>query len=353
MAAANTTPAIANGAFIVRLLWVLLLTATPTIITITLSSSLTTALRSSSITCTSSSRHSFIYTKNNWGSRSIHHKDQHISMNVSPTATTTTALFAAKKNKKQNKSSGGGFGSGTTTTTSSSSSTTYGDKTTGGTIGASTSSNAADRVSKLIAKADKTSLEKQWDIFTSMTDLEIKPLGSSEEESYQHFEVVDVFVRSGSTGTATTSTGSTGWFRIGKVCATGPEYGGTTSMEAALSLQKGLILWTSVHMRRELLAGGGGGGKKGSRPSLEVGYISPPIVYMGTETDSSIDPEEAQYVTLVDVKVPVEELGQVPPNTYGFRPDWNPPGFTYKRREKDAMKKKKNKRKTLEDILDE
>jgi len=201
----------------------------------------------------------------------------------------------------------------------------------------------------LIFAADKTSLEKQWDIFTSITDLEIKPIIGTDDENYQHFEVVDVFVRSGSTGTGTA--GTTGWFRIGKVCATGTDYGGSTSIEAALTLQKGLILWTSVHMRRELIVGVG----KGS--ALEVGYISPPIVYMGTDTDSSIDKEEEKYITIVDNsnKVPLDELCLVKPNTYGLRPDWNPAGFTYKRREKDAMKKKKNKnkKKTLEEILDE
>merc|ERR1712238_324422 len=129
------------------------------------------------------------------------------------------------KNKKNGTSSGGGFGGGFgsgTTTTTPSSATMNGDKTTG-TLGASIS--AADRVSTLIAKADKTSLEKQWDIFTSITDLEIKPLGNTDEDSYQHFEVVDVFVRSGTGNTDTTGTSTsnsstgTGWFRIGKVCA--------------------------------------------------------------------------------------------------------------------------------------
>jgi len=104
-------------------------------------------------------------------------------------------------------------------------------------------------------------------------------------------------------------------------------------------------------MRRELMAKG-----SSAASSLELGYISPPILYMGSDTDKPIDDDEVQqYLKIVDKKLTAEELSKVKSNdTYGFRPDWNPPGFTYKRREKAAMKKKNsNKKKTLEEILDE
>jgi hypothetical protein len=273
----------------------------------------------------------------------------------SPVFTTKSSvlLFAAatkKKNNNKKKSGGGGFGiSGTTKSLNNGS----GD---GGTTSTTTAA-------KLIAAADKNSLEQKWDAFASITDLEIKPIGSrnpEEDDNYEHFEVVDVFVRSGSGSTTssgddndskTSDNSNTGWYRIGKVCAVGIEFGGTTSIEAALVLQKGLILWTSVHMRRELMAKG-----SSAASSLELGYISPPILYMGCDTDKPIDDDEVQqHLKIVDKKLlPAEELSKVKSNTYGFRPDWNPPGFTYKRREKAAMKKKNSKKKkTLEEILDE
>ena len=281
----------------------------------------------------------------------------------SPVVTTKSSvlLFAAATKKKNNnsKKKGGGGGFGISGTTKSSNNNGSSD---GGTTTTSTTTTTA----KLIAAADKNSLEQKWDAFASITDLEIKPIGNPEEDdNYEHFEVVDVFVRSGgSVGSGSTTSSdddnsskasgnsNAGWYRIGKVCAIGIEYGGTTSIEAALVLQKGLILWTSVHMRRELMAKG-----SSAASSLELGYISPPILYMGCDTDKPIDEDEVQqYLKLVDKKLlPAEELSKVKSNnTYGFRPDWNPPGFTYKRREKAAMKKKNsNKKKTLEEILDE
>ena len=280
----------------------------------------------------------------------------------SPVVTTKSSvlLFAAatKKKNNNNKKKGGGGGFGISGTTKSLNNNGSSD---GGTTTTSTTTTTA----KLIAAADKNSLEQKWDAFASITDLEIKPIGNPEEDdNYEHFEVVDVFVRSGgSVGSGSTTSSdddndskasgnsNAGWYRIGKVCAIGIEYGGTTSIEAALVLQKGLILWTSVHMRRELMAKG-----SSAASSLELGYISPPILYMGSDTDKPIDEDEVQqYLKIVDKKLlPAEELSKVQSNTYGFRPDWNPPGFTYKRREKAAMKKKNsNKKKTLEEILDE
>ena len=279
----------------------------------------------------------------------------------SPVVTTKSSVLlfaAATKKKNNNKKKGGGGGFGISGTTKSSNNNGSSD---GGTTTTSTTTTTA----KLIAAADKNSLEQKWDAFASITDLEIKPIGNPEEDdNYDHFEVVDVFVRSGGSVSGSTTSSdddnnskasgnsNAGWYRIGKVCAIGIEYGGTTSIEAALVLQKGLILWTSVHMRRELMAKG-----SSAASSLELGYISPPILYMGCDTDKPIDEDEVQqYLKIVDKKLlSAEELSKVQSNnTYGFRPDWNPPGFTYKRREKAAMKKKNsNKKKTLEEILDE
>jgi len=211
-------------------------------------------------------------------------------------------LLANKKNKKKDKSNnGGGFGTKSTTKT--------------------------PLVSTIAA--DKVSLEKQWDIFASVTDLEIRPLGNPNDEDYVEFEVVDVFVRCSKTENCE----GTKWFRIGKICTTDG-----TSAEAALTLQKGLIFWTAVHMRRELMALG-----KSAAAALELGF-TPAIIYMGSESDGPLDEDEAEFVKTAE-KV---TLRDVKAKSFGFRPDWNPPGFTYKRREKDAMNKKLSK---LEEIL--
>ena len=211
-------------------------------------------------------------------------------------------LFAKKAKKKSNKSGGGGFGV----------------------------SKAKATSNTPTISADKNSLETQWDVFASMTDLEIKPKGDPEDDDYVSFEVADVFVRCGPTKEGEAP--GTPWFRIGKVC-TLPE---TTSMQAALTLQKGLVFWTSVHMRPELVAAGG----KSGAASLQLGVISPATLTMGSETDGPLDDEEAEYIQ-ISVKGDTSLKG-IPPKSFGFRPDWNPPGFTYKRREKDAMKKKKS-----------
>lgn len=243
---------------------------------------------------------------------------------------TTTALFAAKKksNKTKSKKSGGGAATGGF----------------GGGGGAATKKDASEGVTPV--KADKTALEKQWDAFASITDLEIKPLGDPEDEDYEHFEVVDVFVRCGGNGNDNDNAddkAATGWFRIGKVCASEE-----TTIEAALTLQKGLIFWTAVHMRRELMALG-----KASATSMELGHISPAIIYMGGETDGPLDQDEADSYMKAFEKVSPSVLGGIKnaKTSFGFRPDWNPPGFTYKRREKAAMKDKK-KKSNLEEIMD-
>eukprot|EP00555_Chaetoceros_dichaeta_P013571 CAMPEP_0198259798 /NCGR_PEP_ID=MMETSP1447-20131203/8902_1 /TAXON_ID=420782 /ORGANISM="Chaetoceros dichaeta, Strain CCMP1751" /LENGTH=259 /DNA_ID=CAMNT_0043947281 /DNA_START=24 /DNA_END=803 /DNA_ORIENTATION=- len=213
-------------------------------------------------------------------------------------------LYANKQNKKKGKGKGGGFGAKSTTQ----------DTPLVGPI-----------------SADKISLEKQWDIFASVTDLEIQPLGNPDDEEYVEFEVVDVFVRCGKTETCV----GTKWFRIGKICTTDG-----TSTEAALTLQKGLIFWTAVHMRREFMALG-----KAAATALELGFTRPAIIYMGSDSDGPLDDEEETSVTISE-KVPLQNINA---KSFGFRPDWNPPGFTYKRREKDAMKKKLS---ALEEILE-
>ena len=247
-----------------------------------------------------------------------------------------TSLFAAKKKaskkKAKPKQAGGGFG--------------------GGGASASTSNTKESSSSATIikpVKADKNSLEKQWDAFAAITDLEIKPLGDPDtDDDYTYFEVADVFVRSGGDSS---SESSTGWFRIGKICAFKE-----ATIEASLTLQKGLIFWTAVHMRRELMALG-----KASATSLELGYIVPPIVYMGTETDGPLDDDEADAYLKIATKASPEVLAKITTpitkanSSFGFRPDWNPSGFTYKRRESAALKgnSKKSASTRLEDALDD
>jgi hypothetical protein len=63
------------------------------------------------------------------------------------------------------------------------------------------------------------------------------------------------------------------------------------------------------------------------------------------KTDGALDEEEAEDVT-ISQRVPVRGVSA---KDVGFRPDFNPPGFTYKRREKAAMKEKKS---ALEEIAD-
>lgn len=213
-----------------------------------------------------------------------------LPLSISSPRTAITVLFAKKAPKKK-AAGGGGFGAAAT---------------------------AQPKASVTTISADKGSLEKQWDTFTSITDLEIVPPKDSDAQ----FEVVDVFVRCNVNG-------NDKWFRIGK-CCTGQE---GMDINAALTLQKGLIFWTAVHMRRELVAAGG----KSGAASLELGYM-PATMNVGSEADGPLDEEEEATIQIATK--PEAGLKDVSIQTIGFRPDWNPPGFTYKRREKAAMKKK-------------
>ena len=103
-------------------------------------------------------------------------------------------------------------------------------------------------------------------------------------------------------------------------------------MDAALTLQKGLIFWTAVHMRRELVAAGG----KSGAAALELGYTTATLD-MGSESDGPLEEDEEEEVELAPIS---SSLRGTKAGTFGFRPDWNPPRFTYKRREKAAIKKK-------------
>jgi len=94
-------------------------------------------------------------------------------------------------------------------------------------------------------------------------------------------------------------------------------------------------------MRREFVALG-----KAGADAMEVGYISPAIVYMASDSDGPLDDDEETYIKVAE-KVPLMGVKQ---KSFGFRPDWNPPGFTYKRREKAAMKQKRS---ALEEILED
>ena len=182
--------------------------------------------------------------------------------------------------------------------------------------------------------ADKNSLETQWDTFMQITELEIEPKGNPEDDDYEHFIVGDVFVRIGPS--ENDSNTATGWYRTGKIVSSGD----SADLRASITIQKGLILWTAVHMWPALAAKG-----KDAAKLMEIG-IMPPTLNMASETDVSLDEDEAENVLLMSKRVPVSEISI---KSVGFRPDFNPPGFTYKRREKAAMKKKKN---ALEEISD-
>ena len=220
----------------------------------------------------------------------------------------TSSLYA-KKQKKKTKSSSGGGG--------------FGNK------------SATTKISTTVS-ADKHALEAQWDNFASITDLEIAPVGDPDDEDYKHFIVADVFVRVGPVSDDCDSEkGETGWYRTGKVVAAGDN----ADINAAVTIQKGLILWTSIHMWPALAAKG-----KDAAKRLEVG-IMPPTLNMADETDTTLDEEDAE-----DVVISQRTSSQgVWPKDVGFRPDFNPPGFTYKRREKAAMKKKKS---AIEEIVE-
>ena len=88
-------------------------------------------------------------------------------------------------------------------------------------------------------------------------------------------------------------------------------------------------------MRRELVVAGG----KSGAASLELGY-TPATLNMGSDVDGPLDDEEGSEIIISTRSLTLKGTES---KTFGFRPDWNPPGFTYKRREKAAMKKKASK----------
>ncbi|EJK61527.1 hypothetical protein THAOC_17968, partial [Thalassiosira oceanica] len=73
---------------------------------------------------------------------------------------TSKSPLSAKKAKKRQGFGGGGFGKA--------------------------AADAAPKSPRPVP-ADKQSLEKQWDIFAGITDLEITPKGSPGDEDYTHF----------------------------------------------------------------------------------------------------------------------------------------------------------------------
>lgn len=209
-----------------------------------------------------------------------------------------TALYAAKKQKKKRASGGGG--------------------------GFGVSKSPPSVITP--AQADIQSLEKQWDNFASITDLEIFPPGDPENEDYRHFIVADVFVRIGPKDED--STPGTGWFRTGKLVAADG-----IDINIAFALQRGLILWTATAMWPQLSSKGQAAAKL-----MQVGFM-PPSMNMADESEPALDEEESE-----DVQIPqrVAIKDDVSLKNIGFRPDFNPPGFTYKRRERSAMKTKKS-----------
>ncbi len=125
----------------------------------------------------------------------------------------------------------------------------------------------------------------------------------------------------------------TSWYRTGKVVSSGE-----ATIQEALALQRTLILWTAVHMRPQLAAKGNEGARQ-----LEVGFHWPTLT-MAEPTDAAIDEEETEEI-IVPEQSPVRGVSI---KNIGFRPDFNPPGILYKRRERAAKKKKKS---ALEEIV--
>jgi hypothetical protein len=219
-----------------------------------------------------------------------------------------TALYAAKKQKTRAGGGGGGFGG----------------------------SKAKSTPSVTPASADVQSLERQWDNFASITDLEIFPPGNPEDEDYRHFIVADVFVRIGPDNEEEDSNPGTGWFRTGKLVAADD-----IDINVAFALQRGLILWTAAAMWPQLSAKGQAAAKL-----MQVGFM-PPSMNMADETEPPLDDEEAEDVQILPQRVAIK--GDASLKKIGFRPDFNPKGFTYKRRERSAMKAKKS---GLDEILE-
>ena len=225
------------------------------------------------------------------------------SSNTRWSSSVLTALHAKKQKRKIKSGGGSGFGS----------------------------KPAAAAQLPVTVSADKNSLEKQWDIFASITDLEITPPGNPDDEDYEHFIVADVFVRVGPID----GKKGTGWYRTGKAVAAGDD----ADILSSLILQRGLIFWTAVHMWPQLAAQG-----KEAAKNLQLGFM-PPSLNMADETDGALDADDEEDVQILE-RVPVKGVSV---KDIGFRPDFNPSGFTYKRRERAAMKKKKS---ALEEIAE-
>lgn len=86
-------------------------------------------------------------------------------------------------------------------------------------------------------------------------------------------------------------------------------------------------------MRRELVAAGA----KYGAAYLQLGFMTPACLEMGSKSDGPLDAEEESTITIATRSSSVKGAKA---KAFGFCPDWNPAGFTYKRREKAATKKK-------------
>jgi hypothetical protein len=148
-----------------------------------------------------------------------------------------TTLYAKTKKKKaiKSKSGGGGFGS-------------------------KPDSNNITPTSTI--SADKNGLESQWDNFARITNLEVTPPGNPDDDDYEHFIVADVYVR---VAPADDKPVGTGWYQTGKVVAAGDD----ADIRQSMTMQRGLIFWTSVHMWPQLAAQG-----RDSAKNLELGFYA-------------------------------------------------------------------------------
>ena len=168
----------------------------------------------------------------------------------------------------------------------------------------------------------------QWDRFIGITDYEIVARGDDD------FEVCDVFVRNAE---AKGPDGQAKWFRIGKAVAEGCD------IPSALKLQRGLIFWTAVHMRRALVATGGVRAAAG----LELGFAEAGMAGAEAAEAGPVDDQTARSIQVLDVSD--KSVKAVPPSSVGFRPDFSPEGFAYKRRERVGGDKEKEKRQRQKD----
>ena len=91
------------------------------------------------------------------------------------------------------------------------------------------------------------------------------------------------------------------------------------------------------------MAGTGGQGREEGCTAARTGpyHGTGATMYMASDSDPPLDEEESEEVQIVQ-RASSDLIQGVSPKNIGYRPDFNPPGFTYKRREKSAMKKKKS-----------